>query len=434
MTNFIDASKIEVPENRQRKEFDPLALQELMTSIKQKGLLHPIVVRNDNVTLVAGERRLRALKQLIEQNESFTFNGTTPLPGQIPTVCLADLSDLEVREAELEENTIRRDLTFIEKARAISDLAQLREEQAAAEGKSFGFPDLNEEITGRRTGGHSTVRDHLIIAEHLDNPEVAKAPDIKSALKVIRKVKESEARELKIAANLEHKTPHTILSGDFREFFPETVKTSTFDTYIVDPPYGVNADKFGDQSPTEHEYEDDEASALILYKALAQITFNHAKDEAHAFIFTDIRNHYTIALEFQLAGWRVWPKPLIWNKQGGLLPEPDFGPRYTYETILFASKGRKRVQKVIADVLTYPNETDRVHGAQKPRALYKALLEMSCLPGEHVADFTAGSGTILSAADSHQCIATAVEKSPESFKLLQERLHDIEATKCITLL
>src|SRR2546423_6780432 len=49
-----------------RKTVDPAALEELVSSIKQAGLLQPVVVRraNGGDELIAGERRLRACQQL----------------------------------------------------------------------------------------------------------------------------------------------------------------------------------------------------------------------------------------------------------------------------------------------------------------------------------------------------------------------------------
>ena len=62
--------------DRHRKTFDEEALAELAESIFTKGLLHPIVLlkgksKKKPFTLVAGERRLRAVKLLDSQGRSF---------------------------------------------------------------------------------------------------------------------------------------------------------------------------------------------------------------------------------------------------------------------------------------------------------------------------------------------------------------------------
>jgi len=60
----IDIDLIKPNPNQPRKYFDELALQELSDSIKQSGVIQPIIIRKeqDQIILVAGERRLRAAK------------------------------------------------------------------------------------------------------------------------------------------------------------------------------------------------------------------------------------------------------------------------------------------------------------------------------------------------------------------------------------
>jgi hypothetical protein len=59
-------STIVVPENRDRRQFDETALNELADSMRRIGLINPIIVSDDSdrPVLVAGERRLRAAKAL----------------------------------------------------------------------------------------------------------------------------------------------------------------------------------------------------------------------------------------------------------------------------------------------------------------------------------------------------------------------------------
>lgn len=86
-----------------RKEIDPDDLAELCESVRNHGILQPVVVRqvNDHFQLVAGERRLRAAQA--------TGFGTVP-------VRIVDFNDQETLEAALAENIHRTDLNPIEKA------------------------------------------------------------------------------------------------------------------------------------------------------------------------------------------------------------------------------------------------------------------------------------------------------------------------------
>ena len=99
--------EIIVPEDRQRKDLG--ALTELVNSIQKTGIIHPIVVDGNDNTLIAGERRLSALKILetTEIQEGAEFRFVWPE------------NDLHRHAIELEENIQRQDMTPGEKAQAV---------------------------------------------------------------------------------------------------------------------------------------------------------------------------------------------------------------------------------------------------------------------------------------------------------------------------
>jgi len=123
----VPLASIIVGDDRQRKTFDADSLSELRDSILSHGLMHPITVRSEeDLTLVAGERRLRAMKMLINQSKEFKHNGQ-PIPvGEIPFLVYGDASDVQYEEAELLENVQREDLPWQEKAQAVARLHELR--------------------------------------------------------------------------------------------------------------------------------------------------------------------------------------------------------------------------------------------------------------------------------------------------------------------
>ena len=91
-----------------RSRFDPDALEELAESIRQNGVLQPLIVRrseNGTYELIAGERRLRAARIV----------GVRRLP------CIVmDVSDERSAVFALLENMQRQDLGFFEEAEALS--------------------------------------------------------------------------------------------------------------------------------------------------------------------------------------------------------------------------------------------------------------------------------------------------------------------------
>lgn len=105
LVRMVRTSRVEPDRNQPRKSFDKEKLQELADSIKAKGLLEPIIVREtgDHFEIIAGERRWRACR-LAELNE-------------IPVI-VKDYSDLERVEISLIENIQREDLNPIEEANA----------------------------------------------------------------------------------------------------------------------------------------------------------------------------------------------------------------------------------------------------------------------------------------------------------------------------
>ncbi len=108
-----------------RKSFDEKALEELAASIKEHGILEPLVVRqvNGSYELVAGERRLRAAK----------LAGLDKVP-----VVVKDLTDQEVKEIMLLENLQRQDLNPIEEAQALKALLEEGNITQAELGKKLG--------------------------------------------------------------------------------------------------------------------------------------------------------------------------------------------------------------------------------------------------------------------------------------------------------
>jgi len=107
----LPVEKIVPNPNQPRRDFSPDALQDLAASLRQKGVIQPLIVRaiagTDRYEIVAGERRWRAA-QLAQLHD---------LP-----VIVRDLNDSEVIEIAIIENIQRADLNAIEEALAYRQL------------------------------------------------------------------------------------------------------------------------------------------------------------------------------------------------------------------------------------------------------------------------------------------------------------------------
>ncbi len=126
-----------------RRHFEPSALEELAQSIRQHGLLQPIVVRAaaSGFELISGERRLRASK----------LAGRTT----IPAIVRPNVTDKDLLELALVENVQRQDLDAIERALGFR---RMQDELA-----------MTQEAVADRVGlKRSTVANHLRL---LDLPQ-----------------------------------------------------------------------------------------------------------------------------------------------------------------------------------------------------------------------------------------------------------------------
>ncbi len=164
-----------------RRRFDDAALDELAASIKEKGIIQPLVVADtsDGYELVAGERRLRAAERA----------GLT----RVPVVIRERAGDSELLELALVENLQREDLTPLEQAggfeRLIADHGYTQEELAKRVGKSraavantvrlLALPGMIKEAleSGMLSEGHARALLGLATA----------AEQIKAARQVMRK-------------------------------------------------------------------------------------------------------------------------------------------------------------------------------------------------------------------------------------------------------
>ena len=209
---LVPVTEIAPNPDQPREEFSPEALVELAASIREKGILQPIIVkrkeapaadatgRTQPYELVCGERRLKAAK----------LAGLEKVPAIVKDVAQSDLL-----EWALVENIQREDLNPLEEARAFERLAGERglsqEEVAKRVGKSraavtnsIRLLRLPEEILtflreGKLSAGHARALLGLFTAEHQlqlarrivkENLSVRQVEDI-----VARNVKKRRARQ-----------------------------------------------------------------------------------------------------------------------------------------------------------------------------------------------------------------------------------------------
>lgn len=440
MAHLVALDSIQIAPNRQRQDLDEETIAELARSIKAAGLLHAPVCRThpENAgipILVAGERRLRAIKMAHALGFTIHYEGRAIPAGQVPISLLGELNAIQAEEAELEENVKRKDLSWQERAAAESRLHNLRSAQAAQRGGAQTVRKTAEEIHGRGDGYYQdAVRTNLVVANHLGDPDVAKAATAKDALKILKR-KEDVARNVARAKELGRETAtdlHQCFNVSFRDL--RVSETTLFDVILTDPPYGIDASDFGDsggkivQGSESHRYDDSHANWKTLALDFAEMSWQVTKPQAHLYAFCDFDRFHELKPLLESFGWNVHRTPLIWHKSGngGRVPWPTSGPRRHYEIILYAVKGGKPVNFIGADVISCPNDDNLGHGAQKPVAVYLELLRRSARAGDKVLDPFAGTGPIFPAAHELKCLATGIELDPATYAIAAKRLSDLK--------
>src|SRR5260221_9926855 len=421
--------------NRQRKLFDPTAVQELAASIAEVGLIHPLVVRRGPdglIYLVAGERRLKALDICWNFAQEVRC-GTRIIPeGQVPCTFLGEIDPILAFEIELEENIRRTDLDWKEKAAAVRQLYELRRSQAERKGTPPPtVATIAEEVSGTSEGQfQQNIREDLILSQHLENPVVAAAKSRREAFKALKRDEENKRHaELgrSVGATFTAEM-HTLRQGDCLEVMKE-LPDASFDVILTDPPYGIDAQDFGDSDgKAQAPFYDDtyENWRNLMQNMLVQFR-RLTKPEAHLYIFCDIDRFHELREWVQYGepetGFKPFRTPLIAvNPTAMRTPWVDGGPQRKWQMVLYARKGNKPVTRIYGDVLTYPSDPNLGHQAQKPTALYRDLLIRSIRPGDSVLDPFCGTGTIFPAAHDLKVRATGIELDAAACGIATQRL------------
>ena len=188
----ISVSSIVPGKYQPRTEFDEEALNALTESIKEKGVLQPLLVRkkDDKYEIIAGERRWRAAQKA----------GLEKLP-----VIIKDLDDKEVLEVALVENLLRENLSAIEEAegfqRLIDEFSHTQEALSQIVGKSrshiantlrlLSLPDSIKEMVkeGKLSAGHARCLIGLENAEELAKTIIQKDLSVRQVEDLVNRLK-----------------------------------------------------------------------------------------------------------------------------------------------------------------------------------------------------------------------------------------------------
>lgn len=153
----VKIEDLEPSQYQPRKEFNQEALDALVNSIKEKGVLQPLLVRkkDNKYEIIAGERRWRASK----------LAGLTEVP-----VIEKELDNQEVLEVALIENLLRENLTAIEEAegfnRLINEFSHTHEALSQIVGKSRSYITNTLRLLSLPLSVQNMIKENKLSAGH----------------------------------------------------------------------------------------------------------------------------------------------------------------------------------------------------------------------------------------------------------------------------
>lgn len=429
----IPVKEIHVTRERGRKDFSDL--ESLVESVKKHGLIHPIVVAKRDeggFELLAGERRFKACLIL----------------GQVEVPCMfrEDLTELEKKEIELEENMRRRNLVWSEEIEILRQIDELKREvhgenvpwHGGEEGWSL---EKTAELAGKSL---SQAQREVSFAKLLQaRPDIKKKVEnfpLNVAIKMAKRTLDGE-EIAKLESEGKLKFDWTLKLGNALELIKE-VPSESVDLLVTDPPYGnpiIEDCGVKKQTPAKgasytltmkpsDNLGPKEVEALI--RKLAPELFRVLKPASHIYMFFAMELYQPLIDALTDAGFVINPVPIIWDK--GSVTGPFLGYSYQncYEPILFGHKPprSKRLTGAMKAILQGkpPRGDEKIHPFQKSREIIRILIHQSSNPGDTVLDPFAGSGETLLVARKLVRKGIGFELDKENFLAAQARLLKVE--------
>lgn len=200
-------------------------------------------------------------------------------------------------------------------------------------------------------------------------------------------------------ANKSAGAPYRIIQGDFFKWASE-YKGRPFDLIHCDFPYGIEHDRSSQgKTDTFGAYEDSEDIYKKLVEGLLANRDKIIAPSANVICWLSLRYARWTIDKFTEAGFTHLLQPFIWHKNDGkgIIADPACGMRNCGEYALIFVRNRRKVAKIISNIIAAP-ATKHFHASEKPRAVLDKLLSAFVDDSSRVLDPTCGSGTAIQAA------------------------------------
>lgn len=416
-------------QDRVRKDLGDI--DELCDSIREVGLIQPIVLTRDH-RLVAGERRFRALQRLgvdvLIHAKTFIYND--------------EQDQLRLQAMEIEENVRRKQLTWQEEVLAKKKLLETL--QAIHGVARPGYPSRSD-VLGITSPGFGINKLSSLLGE--SNAQTSKDIELAKLIESVPMLAKAETKEaarrqaqlavtVAVALQQQKASPPktdqkwTLYEGDFVNNV-NNIEADSLDLVIVDPPYGADTSGMGPNSKVllAKPFQDSLIPTNVLLSHLAEQSYRVLKQNTFAVFFFDFVLYGDLLVQLIGFGFDVDIVPLIWVKNTVINTSPYTRYGRSYEPILLARKGEPKLFRPaqrdtfeVQNVITRGINEQKLYQAQKPVELLEKLILDLCVPGGTVVDFCAGSGSTAVAAVKTGRKAILFEKDPVACQIIRARL------------
>lgn len=350
------------PYERNAKKHDERQIKNVMQSIKNYGIVQPLVVDKDNV-LIIGHCRLIAAKRLKLK--------------EVPVVRMDELTQEQVDKLRLLDNKLNE---------SEWDFDLLAEDIPTLDFSDFdidwGLPEDIEENTE---------------IEEDEAPEPPTEPKAK-------------------LGDLYEVGGHRLICGDSTDVdvISELMGGNKADLLITDPPYNVDyTGKTKDALKIQNDKMDNDSFRLFLRDAFTSAN-EVMRNGAVFYIWHADSEGYNFRGACNDIGWKV-RECLIWNKNSMVMGRQDY--QWKHEPCLYGWKdgashlwASDRKQTTVLDFVK-PNRND-IHPTMKPVALFAYQISNNTHEGDAVLDMFGGSGTTLMACEQLKRKAFLCELDP----------------------
>ncbi len=412
---MVPLSSIEVGD-RARKEMGDLG--EIETSIKERGLISPLAVKeisDGRFFLLAGERRYLVLSK----------NNVEQVPIRVYP---SDITDIEMKSIELEENLKRKGFEWWEEDNLIREIHEL---QQSIHGTKAPGPDQQgwgmDETSGLLNVTKPTVSTAIQRAKARDEfPGLFDGCKTKAdASKVMKKMTEAVVKENlaeKIKSNPNTSISQISKSFIINDFFTgvKDIPDGMFHLVEIDPPYAIKLQdakkKDGESQYAEHDYNevDTREYERFMFETFKQCYRVMAEHSWLICWFAPEPWFENIYLQLVEAGFQTTRLCGIWTKHSGQSKRPEIHLANSYEMFFYAWKGRPalnkqgRINEFNIPPVAAQNKT---HPTERPVELMAELYTTFAFPGSRILIPFLGSGNGLIAAHETGMSAIGFEKS-----------------------